>query len=369
MLTYRLLHRRYLTSLGLACVVGLTTGCSFSTDIDTAVASEVDGKPNTSETKTNEKRSTQLTVTPVLQVEKGKSIWIRAAFKNTTQKTIRYFGGAGIHLDKKSPGRLELLLYRNDKLVRRVETVGPIVVGPSNVCELKAGEAADVRFRFPSPYGNLEPGRYEVRMKYDVPKDSGEVKEFGITPMSFNKSIFFIDVIEPKEQKQNDKQGESKTNEVHTTQLTVTPVLQVETGKFIWIPAVFKNTTQKTIRYFGGNGIHLDKNYPGRLELLLYHNDKRVLPVETGGRVVVVPSNVRELKADEAIDIRFRFPSPFGKLKPGRYEVRVKYNVAKESSYVKEFGITPMSFNKSILFIDVIEPKKQKQNNKQGKSK
>jgi hypothetical protein len=136
---------------------------------------------------------------------------------------------------------------------------------------------------------------------------------------------------------------------------TVTPVLEIETGKTMTVRVTFKNTTQKAIRYFGGVEVHPDENSPGLLTMSLCENGGRIYRSTTDGRPEIIASNVYVLEPGKSVDVQFRIPGDYGSLKPGRYDVRITYDIKENDGYVKEFGITPMSINKSILSLDVIE--------------
>jgi len=148
--------------------------------------------------ETAEKPPEAATVTPVLQIEMGKRTTLRVRFNNTTQKTIRYFGGMGVHLDKDSPGDLRMSLSDNEGRTYRAVTAGRPHAIAENINVLKPGESIDVRFPLPGDYGTLRPGRYDVRITYHIQENDGDVKEFGITPMWIDKSILTLDVIEAR---------------------------------------------------------------------------------------------------------------------------------------------------------------------------
>jgi hypothetical protein len=145
-----------------------------------------------------EKGHEAATVTPVLEIETGKTMTVRVTFKNATQKPIRYFGGMGVHFDKKSPGHLTLSLCENGGRIYRATIDGLTHEIAENVCVLEPGKSVDVQFPVPGDYEELKPGRYDVRITYYVPEKAYAVAKFGITPMWIDKSILTLDVIEAR---------------------------------------------------------------------------------------------------------------------------------------------------------------------------
>jgi hypothetical protein len=145
-----------------------------------------------------EKGHEAATVTPILQIQTGKTTTLRVRFNNTTQNPIRYFGGMGVHLDKDSPGDLRMSLSDNEGRTYRAVTAGRPHAFAENVYVLKPGESIDVRFSLPGDYEGLEPGRYDIRITYDIKENDGDVKKYGITPMSIDKSILTLDVVEAR---------------------------------------------------------------------------------------------------------------------------------------------------------------------------
>jgi len=79
-------------------------------------------------------------------------------------------------------------LYQNGKLVEEgmVEYSRP-PLKKEQVKELKPSET--LIFRYEVPYSHVKPGKYELRLSYEIPPKSVYETEFGLTPMKLEQTI------------------------------------------------------------------------------------------------------------------------------------------------------------------------------------
>jgi len=68
--------------------------------------------------------------------------------------------------------------------------------------------------------------------------------------------------------------------------------------------------------------------------------------------VVFSKTRVRTLKPDENMEGELIL-AHYGRLKPGRYEIRAKYDVAKNRFISIEFGMTPLQFERTVMILYV----------------
>lgn len=132
-----------------------------------------------------------ITVIPTLHFAYNDPWFIDIEFENSSNDAFVYFASS-------RPGEVyffEIQLYRGDKYVQGEELEGP-VISQDGIRELPAGGVIRHHFDLKERYLNLEPGRYSVRVEYDIPEDSGIVEELGMTPMQFKRTIMYIEIEE-----------------------------------------------------------------------------------------------------------------------------------------------------------------------------
>lgn len=136
-------------------------------------------------------------VLPVIQVHPTENIRLMVRFQNTNDKPLKYFGDP----KHKRPTELRLVFFQDGEEILNEVLHSRVLAFPKGVRELRPGEYVDVPFVIPWLYGNSKPGLYEVRMLYHVGNQAWTVSEFGITPITINKPILWLDVTESKEAK------------------------------------------------------------------------------------------------------------------------------------------------------------------------
>jgi hypothetical protein len=125
-------------------------------------------------------------VAPVIVARVGESIVIRYDFVNMSKKPIGYLlsNRGGVYLD--------IGLFKDGVAISPRETELPPVLAKNRVRTLKPGGFVRHEFVLQDRYGKIGAGRYRVQVKYST--SSTEEKEFGITAMSFERTLLWIEV-------------------------------------------------------------------------------------------------------------------------------------------------------------------------------
>jgi len=125
------------------------------------------------------------------------------------------------------------------------------------------------------------------------------------------------------------------------------PIVTVKGTSDFTVPVAFTNPSDGIVRYpFARGGL-------GLVAGELYQNGKLV---EEGlveySRPPLKKEQVKELKPNETLI--FRYEVPYSRVKPGKYELRLSYEIPPKSVYETEFGLTPMKLEQTII-LDVRE--------------
>jgi len=126
-------------------------------------------------------------VVPVMIAEAGNPIIVRYNFVNDSVEPIGY-----LLSHRKDVHRLELILTRQGMPIPPRETFIPPVLAKSRVRIIKPGGFVRHEIELNEVYGQLDPGRYKVTVRY-----SGSEfleKEYGITNMSFEHTLMWIEL-------------------------------------------------------------------------------------------------------------------------------------------------------------------------------
>lgn len=145
------------------------------------------------------KDSQQSMALPVIQIAENENIQLVVRFQNTTDKPLKYFGDPKL----KRPAALRLALFQDGKEIENGAPHNRVLEFPEAVRKLRPGEFIDTSFTIPWLHASSSPGIYEVRMQYQVDKQESIVTEFGITPLTIDKPILWLDVTAAKDAKPN----------------------------------------------------------------------------------------------------------------------------------------------------------------------
>jgi hypothetical protein len=130
-----------------------------------------------------------LTVAPVIKLDSASSMEVRIVLENTskdpTKGTVKYL----LANDSTIIAGLGWNLYREGRLIPR-ETEEPPLLSKERIREIKPGENVQPVWKLRDIYGKLKPGRYEFKVRYHLNADASCVKEFGMTPMSFEQKLY-----------------------------------------------------------------------------------------------------------------------------------------------------------------------------------
>ena len=159
--------------------------------------------PSPSQSQSTQSAEPEVALLPVVRVDAKTDMAIEFDVRNTSSKPMRYLLGDRL---PRSVAALQILLFRGDRFIPTRETPEPPMAVPERVRTLKPGEAIPYRILLADEYGQLEPGRYELRAEYSV-REGTTLTRIGVTPMRFRRTIMQIEV-----GGENAKKGSGKNN-------------------------------------------------------------------------------------------------------------------------------------------------------------
>jgi len=123
---------------------------------------------------------------PVLVVKARSPIRIPVALTNPTKDELTYAVDA---VDTGATGLYQLdgTLYRDGREVKQRVMYDAPLFQKHQIRRLKPGAAVVLDFRL--PYTDIKPGRYELRLIYEVYPKSVDVTEHGLTAMKLEQTI------------------------------------------------------------------------------------------------------------------------------------------------------------------------------------
>ena len=87
-------------------------------------------------------------------------------------------------------GLASFRLYCDGSYVKRkIFPLGP-TLDKESVKRLKPGESIVCTILLREYYGDLKPGRYELKVSYEIPENSNLSSKYGLTPMSFEYKMY-----------------------------------------------------------------------------------------------------------------------------------------------------------------------------------
>jgi hypothetical protein len=115
-------------------------------------------------------------------IKKDRPIEVPFALTNPSKGTVTYaYGGGELYF-------LGGMLYQNGEMITEgTVTFDQPLPTKERLRKLKPGESVELRYRL--PYHEVKPGRYELRLKYDIPPGSTLETDLGLTPMKLEQTI------------------------------------------------------------------------------------------------------------------------------------------------------------------------------------
>lgn len=298
---------------------------------------------------------------PVLHFPDGKETdqKLRFSFQNLTGRPFRYIG-------PRTPADFHFLLYKDGKSVNPSETWCRGGVSKSDVRSIKPGQALQADFHL-GWYSKLVAGRYELVSFYCVAKTNSAVKEYGLTPLQFIRPTMILDVGAAASAKSIKRifANVDKTTRYYRDLyqmpdnlppaglrplLTATAQSPSSKARFRF---GFQNVAGKPLRYMQGRG---GPETCDGMQLSLFQNGKPVSSHAPKLKPVAhARGGVQTLKTNECFQAELLMEN-YRKLNPGRYEVRAAYDMPKDHPSVKKFGLSPLHFKQTIMYLDLVEP-------------
>jgi hypothetical protein len=139
-----------------------------------------------------------VSVAPVLRFRAGSEIEIPMDFQNNSDKPFRYLlGYKAFASDGGGPWDLKISLWKDGRPIPYEPTIKPPTASPERVREVKPGQAVRVPLRIYRFFSRrLTAGKYEVVARYDIRPSSSDVEELGLTPLSFERKIAYLEIDE-----------------------------------------------------------------------------------------------------------------------------------------------------------------------------
>jgi len=130
---------------------------------------------------------------PVLVVNARSPIHVPVALTNSTKDELTYAVDAK-HADEAELYNLQGSLYRDGRLVKEERVMYDEPQFQMNqVRRLKPGAAVTLHYRL--PYTKVKPGRYELRLIYQIHPKSGDETKHGLTAIKLEQTMI-LDVRE-----------------------------------------------------------------------------------------------------------------------------------------------------------------------------
>lgn len=128
-------------------------------------------------------------VAPLLPLDADSAMEVEVVFENRSKRPLHYLLGHG----DKGAASLHLNLFKDSRLVER-PTFDPPLLAKQRVRSLGPQDHLIHTLPLRSWYGDLAPGRYEVRAEYRVPEGSDLVTEYGLTPVTFDGVVAYLQI-------------------------------------------------------------------------------------------------------------------------------------------------------------------------------
>jgi hypothetical protein len=134
-----------------------------------------------------------MSIEPLLRFIRGSEISVSVVIATDSKTPITYLVFGGDH----EVVHLEIILSENDRPLMR-QLFPSRVLDEENPRVLLPGEHLLQRVPISLWYGELKSGTYRLRARYDVPSNSGDVTRYGVTPLSFDRTIAYLEIVEPR---------------------------------------------------------------------------------------------------------------------------------------------------------------------------
>jgi hypothetical protein len=117
-------------------------------------------------------------------VKGDEAIRVPFALTNPSKGTVVY----SYDPDETGLYNLQGLLYQNGEMIKEdLVLADRPLPKKEQLRKLKPGECVILHFTL--PYGTVKPGRYELRLTYDIPPKSTFETDLGLTPMKLEQTI------------------------------------------------------------------------------------------------------------------------------------------------------------------------------------
>lgn len=140
---------------------------------------------------------------------------------------------------------------------------------------------------------------------------------------------------------------------------SVVPAIRLKPVSKIDLRIYLENTTDRTITYLSlvPRGQAGDGVWP--LYVVLYKNGrpvKRRAPPSPDYPPAMTKEHVRTLSPGEKVVKDVSISYDYGELEPGSYELVAEYDIRAHSTPHTELGVTPMSFKRKVLYLEIEQP-------------
>lgn len=113
------------------------------------------------------------------------------------------------------------------------------------------------------------------------------------------------------------------------------------------------NVSQRPFRYLGGIGVYGDPKVPGLMEIEVFESGKLVKPLLLPGQLGGDEKDVYEIAPGESVDIQVWLSAFYKTFPPGEYRVDLALQLKPESGLTSRYRLTPIQFQKQVVWLDV----------------
>jgi hypothetical protein len=129
---------------------------------------------------------------PVIQLSEAPTPKVQIVLENVSTEVIHYLPGhtsGSVH-------PMEITLYKGAEFISPKVQVEPPEVSRERVRQLKPGESLLQVLNLSDLYGLLKPGRYLLKVRYDVSPKSYLATNYGITASAIDGPLAYVEINE-----------------------------------------------------------------------------------------------------------------------------------------------------------------------------
>lgn len=128
----------------------------------------------------------------LVYLDRTKDMPVAWVFENTSAEPFQYYESG---LGERPVGGLAFRLFKDgQEIAPLAPTPAPAALRFEGVRTLKPKEQLRHTVDLKKLYPELKPGRYEAKASYHIPPGSPAAKDFGLTPLTLDQTICYVEV-------------------------------------------------------------------------------------------------------------------------------------------------------------------------------